>query len=90
MDTFYTVIIIILAVLLLSLIIKTIMGPTVADRLVTINMIGTITIMILCILAIKMKETFLGDVPMVYAIVSFVAVVTLAKIYIGVSNKDKE
>ena len=90
MDTFYTVIIIILAILLLSLIIKTIMGPTVADRLVTINMIGTITIMILCILAIKMKETFLGDVPMVYAIVSFVAVVTLAKIYIGVSNKDKE
>ena len=90
MDTFYTVVIIVLAILLLALIVKTIMGPTVADRLVTINMIGTITIMILCILAIKMKETFLGDVPMVYAIVSFVAVVTLAKIYIGVSNKDKE
>lgn len=93
-DAFLSVVIVILAILLLVLLLRAIIGPTIADRLVAINMIGTITIMIICILAVKMKETFLGDVPLVYAIVSFVAVVTLAKIYIGVSKmadkKDME
>lgn len=87
-DVFYTGVIIILAVLLIIVLLRAIIGPTIGDRIMAINMIGTITIMIICILSIKMDESFLGDVPLVYALISFIAVVILSKIFIGV-HKEK-
>lgn len=87
-DNFYTAVIIIFAVLLILVLIRAIKGPSIGDRILAINMIGTITIMTICVLSIKMKETFLGDIPIIYALISFLAVVILAKIYIGIHKKD--
>ena len=88
-DNFYTVCAVIMALLLLLVLVRAIIGPTIGDRLLAINMIGTLTIMTICILAMKMGETFLGDIPLVYALISFVAIVILAKIYIGVHKEDE-
>lgn len=87
-DNFYTAVIIIFAVLLILVLIRAIKGPSIGDRILAINMIGTITIMTICVLSIKMQETFLGDIPIIYALISFLAVVILAKIYIGIHKKD--
>lgn len=88
-DMFLTVILVIMAVLLILLLVKAILGPGLGDRIVIINMTGTLTVMIISVLSVKMKETFLGDVPLVYAMISFLAVVVLSKIYIGENRKDK-
>jgi len=85
---FLTGIIIVLAVLLIVVLIRAIIGPDIADRLMSINMIGTLTIMIICVLSVMLKEVYIGDVPLIYASISFVAVVVLGKIYIGV-YKDR-
>ena len=47
-------------------------------------MIGTMTMMIITILAVKMKEGFLADVAIIYAMISFLAVVVLVKVFMGV------
>lgn len=82
------------AVIILSLIIfvcfiRAVIGPRIADRIVAINMIGTLTIMMIAILALLLGEGYLVDVSIIYAMISFLAVVVLTKIYLGVYREIK-
>ena len=86
----FTGAIIILALLIFCCLIRAIKGPSVADRIVSINMIGTMTIMIITILAIKMKQGYLIDVAIIYAMISFLAVVVLTKVFMGVYKEREE
>lgn len=82
--------IILLAIMIFCCLIRAIIGPAIADRIVAINMIGTMTIMIIAILAIYMKEGYLLDVSIIYAMISFLAVVVLTKVYLGVYQERIE
>ncbi len=86
----FTGAIIILALLIFCCLIRAIKGPTISDRIVAINMIGTMTIMIIAILAIKMSEGYLIDVSIIYAMISFLAVVVLTKVFMGVYKEREE
>lgn len=79
-----TVLPIILAVMVLICLIRAIKGPKTADRIVAINMMGTITMVIIAILAVKMKEGYLVDICIIYAMISFLAVTLLTKVYMGI------
>lgn len=74
----------VLAILIICTLIRAVIGPRIADRIMAINMIGTMTIMIVLILSLKMKEDYLLDIGSVYAMISFLAVVILSKVYMGV------
>ena len=78
-----------LAVAALIALIRAIKGPRVADRIMGINMIGTITIMMIAILSKYLEESYLLDVCIIYAMISFLAVVVLCKVYITVHLKKK-
>lgn len=67
--------------------IRAIIGPSVADRLIAINMIGTQVIIIIAELTVLLGEAWLADVASVYAVLSFIGVVVLTKIYIGIYRK---
>ena len=88
----FTVVLAVLGVLLFLCLLRAILGPRIADRVVGINMIGTIIIMMIAILALMLGEGYLVDIAIIYAMLSFLAVVVLAKIYIGVylARKAKE
>ena len=88
----FTVVLAVLGVLLFLCLLRAILGPRIADRVVGINMIGTIIILMIAILALMLGEGYLVDIAIIYAMLSFLAVVVLAKIYIGVSlaRKAKE
>lgn len=73
-----------LAVLLLLCLIRAIKGPTIADRVVAVNMMGTIVMVVIAMLALYMGEGYLLDICLIYAMISFLAVVVLTKIYSGV------
>ena len=75
---------IVLAVLLLLCLFRAVKGPTIADRLVAANMMGTMVMVIIASLAFLMKESYLLDICLIYALISFLAVVVLSKVYIGV------
>lgn len=87
----FTGILIFLGILLFFCLLRAILGPTVPDRLVAVNMMGTIVIIIIGILAVKMKEGYLVDICLLYAMISFLSVVVLTKVYTGVylEHKDK-
>lgn len=86
---FFLVCIIILTVLTFFCLVRTIKGPKLADRIVGTNMIGTMTIAIIALLAVYLNESGIIDICLIYAIMSFVAVIVLTKIYIGIYNEKK-
>ncbi|MCI8466210.1 MAG: sodium:proton antiporter [Lachnospiraceae bacterium] len=81
---------VVLAILILISIIRSVRGPKTADRIIAVNMIGTMTIVIIAILSIYQEEDYLTDVCLIYAMVSFLAVVVLTKVYTGVYRERKE
>lgn len=90
---FLLAVVIVLAILVFFCFIRALKGPTIADRIVSVNMIGTLVIIIIAVLTVMMKEDWLADIAAIYAIISFLAVVVLTKIYIGVyreKNSAKE
>ncbi len=86
----FYIILILLALMLIVCLIRAILGPRIADRLVAVNMITTMVMAIVCILAIVMDEGYLIDICLIYAMISFLAVVVLSKVYTGVYMEDKE
>ncbi len=91
-SSFLTVILIILAVMVLLCLVRCVMGPRVTDRIVCVNMIGTLVVFMIAILAIKLEEGYLADICIIYAMISFLAVVVLCKVYLGVylDRKNRE
>ena len=84
---------IVIGILLLLTLIRAIRGPRIADRIIAVNMMGTLIIITICILAFLMNEGYLVDVAIVYTMLSFLAVVLLTKVYMGVyrqKRKEKE
>lgn len=81
---------VILAVFLMLSLVRAILGPRVADRIVAINMMGTLTLAIIAILAVMKQEGYLVDICLIYAMTSFLAVIVLSKVYMGVYRQRKE
>lgn len=71
-----------LAVIIFFCLVRAILGPRFTDRIMAANMIGTKSIVFVCILAAFLEEQFLVDVGLIYAMLSFLAVVVLAKIIV--------
>ena len=86
----FYVILVMLAAMLIACLIRAIIGPRIADRLVAVNMITTMVMAIVSILAIVMDEGYLIDICLIYAMISFLAVVVLSKVYTGVYLEEKE
>ena len=82
----------VLAVFLMFSLIRTIRGPRRADRIMGVNMIGSLTTGMLASLAVYLHESWLLDVCLVYCLISFLAVMILSKIHIneGADDKDSE
>lgn len=86
----FSVILVFLAVLLILCLIRSVIGPTISDRVVAVNMMGTIVMVIICILSLRMNEGYLVDICLIYAMISFLAVVVLTKVYTGVYREKMD
>ena len=85
----FTAVLIILAVFILLCLVRAVVGPKIADRIVAANMMGTMVIVMIAILALMLGEGYLVDICIIYAMISFLAVITLTKIYLGVYMQKK-
>ena len=79
--------VIVLLCVMFGCLIRAVRGPEIADRIVSVNMLGTCTIMIICILSLWLKQSYLLDVALIYAMISFLAVVVLVRVYLGVHRE---
>lgn len=86
----YVTALVILSLLTLACLVRAIAGPRIADRVVAINMICTLTLCMIAILAAMLGEGYLMDVALIYALLGFLGVVVLCKVYIGVALEKKE
>lgn len=85
----FTGAVLILAVLVIFSIIRSVLGPRTADRIIAVNMAGTMVISIIAILSVAMDENYLADICLIYAMISFLGVVVLSKVYTGVYMQNK-
>ena len=88
-SVFFIAVLLILAVLVVLCLVRAIIGPRVADRIVATNMMGTLVITIIAVLAVMMGEGYLVDICLIYAMISFLAVIVLCKVYMGVYLQRK-
>lgn len=58
---------------------RVVRGPTLPDRVVAVNGIGTATVVVLVLLSVGLDEPGLIDVALVYALLNFLLSVGLAK-----------
>ena len=86
----YTGALVILAVLIGVMLIRSIRGPGVTDRILSINMIGTMVISCIAVLYAYLGESYLLDVALIYTMISFVTVLVLASVYIPAKPKRKK
>ena len=94
MDNLYTLLmqgaLIVLGLGLFVCLYRAVRGPSTSDRIVAINMTGTFTIAIILFLSLLLNEGYLMDIALIYAMLSFLAVVLLCRIYIGIHRAKKE
>ena len=89
-DVLFQSALVVLAALTLLCLIRAVQGPRIADRIVSINMISTMTIAMIGILAIRQNQGYLVDVALIYALIGFLAVVVLCKVYMGITLEARE
>ena len=77
-----TAALLVLAALLAVMLIRSIRGPGVTDRLLSINMIGTLVIASIVVLSRLLGESWLLDVALIYTMISLLSVLILARVYI--------
>ena len=80
----------VLVVLAILCLVRCIRGPRVSDRVLAVNMVGTLTIIMVGVMVVMLGEGYLADVALVYAMISFLAVIVLTKVYMGVYQEKKQ
>jgi len=71
---------ILLALLILAALVRAILGPRFTDRVIAVNMINTMVVAIICILSVWLREDFLVDVALIYALLSFLTMIVLTRL----------
>ncbi len=79
MEAVYLIASIMLMVLTFLCLIRAAIGPTTADRVVAINVIGTKTMVIIALVSFISRQEFFLDVSLVYALIAFVLTIGVAK-----------
>jgi len=59
---------------------RAMLGPTVWDRIVAVNVFGTKTVLLVALISFVMGHDLFIDVALVYALINFVAIITVLKL----------
>lgn len=59
---------------------RALLGPTVYDRILAVNMFGTKTVLLIAVFAFLSGRTDILDIALVYALINFIAVVAVLKL----------
>ena len=71
-----------LALCMILALVRAITGRRTVDRIMGINMISTMTVVVISVLAVMFAEDYLADISLIYVMLSFIATLLLCKLYI--------
>ena len=60
------------------------------DRIIGINLIGTLVVIIICVLTHLLGEDYLADIAIIYVVMSCIAVMMVCRIYIDVFDRRRK
>ena len=81
---------IVLALLMLATLVRAVLGPRFTDRIIAVNVINTLVVAEIVLLSVWMKEDFLVDVALLYALLSFLTVVVASRLVLTRRHKQME
>nr|WP_303650395.1 cation:proton antiporter [Halalkalicoccus sp. NIPERK01] len=58
---------------------RAVKGPTMQDRVLAVNVLGTNTVVILALLAVGLDEPWFLDIALVYALLNFLMSIAISK-----------
>ncbi len=61
--------------------IRLVLGPTLQDRLLSLNMISSILILVLCCISLLYRKSFYIDAAIIYALLSFTEIIAFLRFY---------
>jgi multicomponent Na+:H+ antiporter subunit F len=70
----------ILIVMVLALV-RALLGPTLYDRILAINMFGTKTVLLIAVLSVVAGRFDLVDIALVYALINFISIVAVLRFF---------
>jgi multicomponent Na+:H+ antiporter subunit F len=56
------------------------LGPTLYDRILAVNMVGTKTVLLIAVLSVLSGRTEMIDIALIYALINFIGVVAVLKL----------
>ena len=77
-----------LGVAIIASLIRSITAKTIIGRFIGVNILTTIVLIVICILTLFLKESYLTDIALIYALLSCISVILLSKIYVNLFKKD--
>ena len=80
---------VILALLILATLVRAVLGPRFTDRIVAVNVINTLVIAELVLLSVRLQESFLVDIALVFALLSFLSVVVVFRLVMSRQRKKR-
>jgi multicomponent Na+:H+ antiporter subunit F len=87
MNTLYWIWSIILSISILLVLTRFIKGPTLPDRVISLDMFTTITTGLLVLISFFLNNYILLDVSLVYAVLAFISVLIMAR-YLESTNAE--
>lgn len=66
-------------VLAIAMLYRVVRGPTMQDRVLAVNVLGTNTVVILALLAAGLEEPWFLDIALVYALLNFLMSIAISK-----------
>lgn len=60
--------------------VRALRGPTIYDRIVSVNVFGTKTVLVIALITYVTGHPDLIDVALVYALINFIAIITVLKL----------
>jgi len=68
----------ILVIMALALV-RAVLGPTVYDRILAVNMFGTLTVVLIAVLGFLMGRPEWLDIALLYALITFIGTIAVSK-----------
>lgn len=81
---------VVLALLMLATLIRAVLGPRFTDRIIAVNVINTLVVAEIVLVSVWMREDFLVDVALLYALLSFLTVVVVSRLVLTRRHKQLE
>lgn len=78
-----------LALCVVAVLIYILKAHLTVDRIIGINLIGTIVVMVIVVLTFLLGEDYLADIALIYVVLSFIAVMMLCRIYINLYQRNQ-